>query len=121
MHAAYCITTYPICIILTLIALPLTSSLLPCSDTSFQTTMDMSMDDCCCNDSCDECEDETGRPTKRLAIHEANVSRYNHEFLELSLIGQGEFGSVYKCRHRLDGCVYAIKKSLKPVAGSVNG
>ncbi|XP_027207500.2 wee1-like protein kinase 2 [Penaeus vannamei] len=91
------------------------------SDTSFQTTMDMSMDDCCCNDSCDECEDETGRPTKRLAIHEANVSRYNHEFLELSLIGQGEFGSVYKCRHRLDGCVYAIKKSLKPVAGSVNG
>ncbi|KAK3882997.1 hypothetical protein Pcinc_012650 [Petrolisthes cinctipes] len=74
----------------------------------------------CCNESCDECEDESGRPTKRLAIHEANVSRYHHEFLELEQIGQGEFGGVYKCRHRLDGCIYAIKKSLKPVAGSVN-
>ncbi|KAG7171061.1 Wee1-like protein kinase-like [Homarus americanus] len=83
-------------------------------------SMDLSLEDCCCNDSCDECEDEAGRPTKRLAIHEANVSRYKHEFLEMEQIGQGEFGGVYKCRHRLDGCVYAIKKSLKPVAGSVN-
>lgn len=73
----------------------------------------------CCSESCDECEDDSGRPTKRLAIHEANVSRYHHEFLELEQIGQGEFGGVYKCRHRLDGCIYAIKKSLKPVSGSV--
>lgn len=87
--------------------------------TNLSESMDLSLEDCC-NDSCDECEDETGRPTKRLAIHEANVSRYHHEFLELEQIGQGEFGGVYKCRHRLDGCIYAIKKSLKPVAGSVN-
>lgn len=89
-------------------------------ETELPTDMDTSFDDCCCDDSCDECEDEAGRPTKRLAMQDANVSRYNHEFLELSLIGQGEFGGVYKCRHRLDGCVYAIKKSLKPVAGSIN-
>ena len=88
--------------------------------TEMSENMDASMEESCCTDSCDECEDEAGRPTKRLAIHEANVSRYHHEFLELELIGQGEFGGVYKCRHRLDGCVYAIKKSLKPVAGSIN-
>lgn len=90
-------------------------------ETSFPESMDLSLEECSCNDCCcDECEDEAGRPTKRLAMHEANVSRYHHEFLELEQIGQGEFGGVYKCRHRLDGCIYAIKKSLKPVAGSVN-
>ena len=59
-------------------------------------------------------------PNMRLSIHDANVSRYYEEFLEMSMIGQGAFGSVYKCRHRLDGCIYAIKKSLKPVAGSAD-
>lgn len=38
--------------------------------------------------------------------------------MELELIGKGQFGSVYKCVNRLDGCVYAVKKSTKPVAGS---
>lgn len=92
----------------------------PSSITQLPENMDLSIEESCCIDSCDECEEDAGRPTKRLAIHEANVSRYHHEFLELELIGQGEFGSVYKCHHRLDGCVYAIKKSLKPVAGSIN-
>lgn len=32
--------------------------------------------------------------------------------------GIGEFGLVYQCLNRLDGCIYAIKKSIKPVAGS---
>lgn len=32
--------------------------------------------------------------------------------------GEGEFGVVYQCLNRMDGCVYAIKKSIKPVAGS---
>lgn len=92
----------------------------PGNETTMPEQMDLSLEDCCCNDSCDECEDEGGLPTKRLAIHEANVFRYHHEFLELEQIGQGEFGGVYKCLHRLDGCIYAIKKSLKPVAGSIN-
>lgn len=58
--------------------------------------------------------------TKRVALQDSNISRYHKEFHELGLIGSGEFGSVYKCINRLDGCTYAIKKSIKPVAGSIN-
>lgn len=56
---------------------------------------------------------------KRLALQDSNISRYEKEFLELARIGVGEFGYVYHCLNRLDGCDYAIKKSIKPVAGSV--
>ncbi|CAN7942542.1 unnamed protein product, partial [Ixodes hexagonus] len=45
-------------------------------------------------------------------------SRYEAEFVELCQVGSGEFGSVYKCINRLDGCVYAIKKSRKPIRGT---
>nr|CAA12274.1 wee1-like kinase [Platynereis dumerilii] len=56
--------------------------------------------------------------TKKIALREINTFRYNEEFHQVSKLGDGEFGSVYKCIHRLDGCCYAIKKSKKPVAGS---
>lgn len=65
-------------------------------------------------------DNEMEQPTKRVALQESNIPRYYQEFHEVGLIGTGEFGSVYKCINRLDGCVYAIKKSLKPIAGSVN-
>lgn len=38
---------------------------------------------------------------QRLALHESNISRYNAEFVEISTIGSGQFGSVHKCLNRL--------------------
>ncbi|XP_065669451.1 wee1-like protein kinase isoform X3 [Hydra vulgaris] len=61
-----------------------------------------------------------GNPTKKLALRETSISRYNAEFVELDLLGTGSFGSVYKCLNRLDGCFYALKRSTKPIAGSLD-
>ncbi|KAJ9594959.1 hypothetical protein L9F63_013743, partial [Diploptera punctata] len=57
-------------------------------------------------------DSEVEQPTKRLALGESNIPRYFKEFLEVRLIGTGEFGSVYECINRLDGCTYAVKKAL---------
>lgn len=61
---------------------------------------------------------EMSQAPKRLALQDTNISRYEKEFVQLSLIGAGEYGHVFKCLNRLDGCVYAVKKTKRPVAGS---
>lgn len=42
-------------------------------------------------------------------------SRYRDDFKETGMLGQGSFSKVYSARHRLDGKVYAIKRTLKGV------
>lgn len=36
--------------------------------------------------------------------------RYEHDFVQLSVLGSGEFGTVYKCINKIDGFYYAIKQ-----------
>jgi hypothetical protein len=42
-------------------------------------------------------------PFQRLTyrLKDSSISRYKAEFKEISLIGSGEHGAVFKCRNRL--------------------
>lgn len=51
----------------------------------------------------------------------APTTRYARDFLELGFVGNGEFGSVYRCLNRLDGCVYAVKRSKRLAIGNAYG
>jgi len=49
------------------------------------------------------------------------ISRYQQDFEELGLLGRGGFGEVRKCRNRIDGLVYAVKRiKLSPKRPAVN-
>ena len=43
--------------------------------------------------------------------------RYQQDFEEISLIGRGNFGSVFKVKKRLDGCLYAVKRTDRAFRG----
>ncbi|KAG8145656.1 hypothetical protein E2320_012143 [Naja naja] len=45
-------------------------------------------------------------------LFEAQTSRYVNEFEEISKLGKGGYGTVYKVKNKLDGQFYAIKKIL---------
>ena len=50
-------------------------------------------------------------PVHARQEHPEFKSRYATDFRELEEIGQGGFGKVMKCEHRVDGHVYASKRS----------
>ena len=41
-------------------------------------------------------------------------SRFNNDFIEQGVIGEGHFGSVFRVMNKLDGIEYAIKVTNKP-------
>ncbi|ETK87310.1 WEE protein kinase, variant [Phytophthora nicotianae CJ01A1] len=48
------------------------------------------------------------------------VSKYLSDFSELGLIGSGSFSKVYKCIKKIDGWVYAVKKSKRHFRGKAD-
>lgn len=48
-----------------------------------------------------------------------SLSRFENDFQTLSVLGNGSFGTVLKCISRLDGCLYAIKRTRRSIRGSL--
>lgn len=44
-------------------------------------------------------------------------SRFNEDFQIVGTLGNGSFGTVYKCLSRLDGCMYAVKAAKRKAKG----
>ena len=42
------------------------------------------------------------------------------DYVVLETVGEGAFGCVLRCRHRLDGCMYAVKRIKRVSTGHVN-
>jgi hypothetical protein len=41
---------------------------------------------------------------------EDSSGRYEHDFVQLGVLGAGEFGTVFKCLNKIDGFYYAVKQ-----------
>ena len=44
--------------------------------------------------------------------------RFKQDFVQLGILGQGDFGEVFKVKSRIDGLTYAIKRTRHPLNGS---
>lgn len=47
------------------------------------------------------------------------TSRFHTDYTILGTLGGGEFGVVYECLNRLDGCPYAVKRTKAKVRGKL--
>ncbi|CAF0812390.1 unnamed protein product [Rotaria sp. Silwood1] len=57
-------------------------------------------------------------PASSPLLRELTIRRFDEEFHQEFLLGQGEFSHVYLCKNRLDGITYAVKASKQPVLGT---
>jgi wee1-like protein kinase len=48
---------------------------------------------------------------KALRELDSGPSRFMEEFKDAKVIGKGNFSVVYRAQHKIDGCVYAVKKT----------
>ena len=55
-------------------------------------------------------EGNQAKPNEVCQAPKRQITRYEKEFVKLSLLGVGEFGLVYQCINRCDARVYTIKK-----------
>jgi len=47
-------------------------------------------------------------------------SRFNLDFDVIDQLGDGSFGTVYKCLSRIDGCMYAVKTAKRKAKGAAD-
>jgi len=57
----------------------------------------------------DDIMTETKLPSNESECVSTGYSRFDQDFDKLELMGRGAFGEVWRCRHRLDDCEYAVK------------
>jgi wee1-like protein kinase len=50
----------------------------------------------------------------------SKTSRYEEDFEQLAVLGKGSFGTCFKSVKRLDGCVYAVKRTNRRIRGDID-
>ena len=54
----------------------------------------------------------------RIITQTQPVFNFKQDFVQLDILGQGDFGEVFKVKSRIDGLTYAIKRTRHPLNGS---